>query len=789
MINQYFKISVRSFSKHKIYSLINVFGLSVGVASSILLYSYVSYELSYDKAYDNQESIFRITNHSKFGDRIRKGITGSGLLAPTLEEEIPEVKLAGRRHRFGQSVVQIGDSKFRQSRVYYADPNLTKILEFEYLLGDAETSLEAPNSIVLSKTTAIKMFESESAAIGKNLLVNQVLMQVTGVIEDVPSNSNFVPQMLVSMSTMEGISWDRMGTVSYALLEEGVSADLVDEKMTEMVDRLNLGEPEEGFTVWFDLFPIADIHLSTDKDQDGRGNRGMVYALSLIAVFILLIASINYMNLATARSSQRAKEIGVKKVIGAVRLQISLQFLVEAFFISFISVTIGGLLAFIFQNAFTSMTGIPPSIDFLSAGILLKLFALALIVGLISGSYPAMILSSFKPVTILKGIHPNLGSQGLRRVLVAFQFIISIILIVSTIVIYNQIDYLQNKDLGFNKEAIYVVRLGKKDPGGILKQAYLQHPSIKGVAASNLMPATGDSGATFMITDDKGEVSKDIVSMATIDNDYLKLMEMELVSGEMFAEGNATSANSIVVNEALVNKYGWTEPLGKYILKGGREEGDPIQKFVVEGVVKDFNMLSLYQSIQPFAFFKKPTFDWGAQYLFLKLDHGTIVETVAFIQKEFETFDGQNLFSGRFLDDHLESTYQKEEKTAQVFLVFATLTITIASLGLLGLATYSMERRTKEISIRKVLGANLGNIIKLVSVEFLVIITVSSLVAAPCAYFFMGKWLGSFKYHIDISIFTMLTGSVVVLLIAMLTVSTQAARTARANPANTLKYE
>jgi len=789
MINQYFKASVRSFSKHKTYSTINVFGLSVGIAASILLYSYVSFEMSFDKSYENKDRIYRVTNHSKRGDRIRGGITGSGMLAPALNKEIPEIELAGRRHYFGRPVIQIGDTKFRQTQCYYADPNLTTILEYDYLFGDEKKALEAPNSVVISKATARKMFENETKALGKTMLVNQVFMQVTGVIEDVAANSNFVPHMLVSMSTMSKIGWNWMGHITYVLLEDNVPSDVVNDKMAMMVDRLSLGDPEEGISVWYDLYPISEIHLSTDDNQEGRGNRSMIYALSLIAVFILLIASINYMNLATARSSQRAKEIGVKKVIGALRRQISFQFLAESLFVSFISVVIGGLLALFLESSFITMTGIPSSINFFSVDVILKLAGLGLAIGLVSGSYPAIILSSFKPATILKGGHSSVGSQGLRRVLVSFQFVISIILIVSTIVIFNQINFLQNKDLGFSQEAIYVVRLGKPDSEGVLKQTFLQNPHIKNVASSNLMPATGDSGATFSIRDEDGEASEDIVSMATIDDDYLDLMEIELLSGKAFAADNGTNTGSIIVNEAMVKKYGWKEPLGQSISIGGNEEGDPMENFVIEGVVKDFNMLSLYSPIKPFAFFKKPKFNWGAQYLLLKLDDRDLMETISFIQNEFESFDQGSLFSGRFLDDHLESIYQNEKKTANVFLVFALLTITIACLGLFGLATYSLERRTREISIRKVLGAKLGDIVKLVSVEFVLIIMVSSLIAAPCAYFAMKKWLGKFSYHIDISVFTMLTGSLAVLVIALMTISIQAIRTAKSNPACTLKCE
>lgn len=789
MIKQYIKSASRSFIKYKSHSFINVFGLSIGIAAAILLYGYVSYELSYDKGYKNQQSIYRVTNHSKFGNRERTGITGSGLLGPTIEEEIPEVKIAGRRHYFGQPIIQSGNKKFRQYGVYYADPNLTEILEYKYLNGSPQTALATPNSVVLSKTLAMKIFDDNSDVVGQNLVINNTLMQITGVIADVPPNSNFVPKALISMSSMKDISWERMGTVTYVLLENEVSPKWVDEKMKSMVERLKLGNPDEGFHVWFDLFPIADIHLSTNTNQSGRGDLNMVYAFSIIAIFIILIASVNYMNLATARASQRAKEIGIRKAIGALREQITFQFLTESFIISIISVIIGVFIAITFQDSFIQLMGIPSTIIFLNIDILLKLLVFALIVGLISGIYPAVVLSSFKPVSIIKGLYSDKGNKGLRRILVIFQFVISSILVISTLVIYDQLNYVQNKDLGYNKGAVYIIRLREADSNQILKSKLLQNANIKSVAASNLMPATGDSGATCTIQNEEGEISEDNVSMASIDNDYLQLMEMELLKGKTFSKNNGTNENSIIVNQALIKKYGWKEPIGQHILIESDEDEEVMEKFIIQGIVKDFNMLSLYDPIQPFAFFKKPKFDWGAQYLFIKLQTDQLAETIGFIQKTFEEFDEQDLFHGRFLDVHLQNTYIEEQKQAEMFVGFSILTIIIACLGLFGLTSYTLERRTKEISIRKILGANLKNIIILVSTEFILIILIAGIIASPLVYYFMQDWLNTFSYHVEVTVFNILLGITLALGMAILTISLQAGHVSKSNPVNTLRHE
>ena len=786
MIQHYFKTSFRSFIKQRVYFAINVFGLSSAIAAAILLYGFVDYELAFDQHYEKKEQIFRISNYFKIGDRERTGITGSGLLAPTLEEEIPDIVMTGRRHRYGTGVIEYDELKVAQAGIYYADPGLSQILEFRYLQGDPATALMEPNSVVLSQTVATKIFGDQPSIVGQNLKIDQRIMQVTGIFEDATAKSHFSPNALISLSSMETFSWDRVGHVTYILIGEQVSPAAIKKKMDKMVVDRKMNDAEREISVSFDLYPVSKIHLSTDPDQEGRGSRDLVLAFALIAILILVIASINYMNLATARASQRAKEISIRKVVGARRRHIAFQFLVESILIAMFSILIGSMLAETIQSPFNALVGIREGMEIFTFTFGTKLIALGVLVGLLSGSYPSFILSSLQPLKMLKGFSNDMGNKSLRRVLVAFQFAVSIVLLLATFVVHNQLSFIQNKDLGYNKEAVYIMFLGKSDSSGVLKQKLSEYPHILSIAASNVMPATGDSGATFSFRNERGEQSKDIVSMASIDHNYLELMEMEMIAGSKFAPDDESANHSIIVNEALVKKYQWENPLDEQIVLES-EEGNTY--FQVDGVVKDFNMMSLYDPVKPFAFFKLPQFNWGNQFLFVKVNTRQMTETLAFMRNTYNDFDGQNLFRGMFLDDHLESIYKKEQHLGQLFIGFSLMTIIIACLGLFGLTSYTLERRIKEISIRRVLGADINDIFRLLSKEFVMIIVISSAIATPIGYSIMADWLSNFSYHVDVSVFSIVMSSFVALGIALLTIGLLILRSNGRNPVEDLKYE
>lgn len=785
MIRNYFKTTIRSLWKNKGFSLLNIFGLSIGIAAALLLTLFVRYELSYDNFYQDGDRVYRVFNEYKYNSREGTSITGSGLLAPTLEQEIPEIEVAGRSHIAGTQLLKYGEKGIYEPRLRFADPGLMDILEVDFISGDPSV-LETPNSLVLTETLAAKLFEKPEECIGKSIYIGESLTVIRGLIKDLPKNSHFLATGFISVSTLGTFKWERMGHVTYVKLKEGTQKDEVVSKLPLLVERfITPTFPSEGdYQTKLGLYPMKDIYLSEDPGQEAAGNRKAVVTFSIIAVFLILIASINYMNLATARAMKRMKEVGMRKVIGAARKQLIFQFLMESWMIALLSVLLGGFIAEMASGIFNDLTGKTIEIGLLSNfSILGGLLVAALIIGFLAGIYPAFILSSFKAIDICKGGKSgSRSSTNFRRILVSFQFIISIGLMISTLVVYKQLDFMENKDLGYNKQNILSIRLREADYSEVMKLKLAQIPAIEGVSATNLLPPASDFGATFEIKNEQGEVSKDIVSMASVDSDYLPTMQMRLVAGRNFSKEFETDKNAIIINETFVKKYGWKEPIGKTV------ELEQI-KYHVIGVVEDFNMLSLYQEVKPFALFSKPEFDWGEQYLLARINPNDVEGTMAAIKTVYESVEKDYPLNTSFISESLERAYSEENKRAEIYLSFSVITILIACVGLFGLAAFTLEQKMKEISIRKVLGAKLNDIIGLVSKEFIVIIFVSALIASPLAYYFMQGWLDSFAYRTDFSAGLFILSCLATLSIALFTIGFQSLRTARTNPADILKND
>ncbi|CAE7277641.1 macB [Symbiodinium microadriaticum] len=575
------------------------------------------------------------------------------MLAPAMKENLTRVELAGRIHLMGNVQVEWGEKRFKQW-AYYADPSFTEILELKFLYGQA-IALADENQVVLSESLARKIFD-DIDVVDELIEVEQQSMRVAGVYRDIPSNTHRKPAMLVSMVNMGNFSWDRVGHVTYVRLEPGIQKEVIDERLEEMVAELSIAEPESGIEINFTLYPVKEIYMSSDPEQEGRGSRTMIYVLSSIAIFLLLIASINYINMATARASSRSREIGVRKVIGADRSVLVRQFLVEAYVIIFISVGLGLGLAILLVDELIVLTSLPNDFQLIHGQLLFMILFLGIILGLLAGLYPAYVLSSFRPYLVLKGMSATKGGKYLRRILVTFQFTMSVILILCTLIVLDQMDYIRNKDLGYNREGIYALTLSASDPNEILKSELMKLPEVKGVTATNLLPATGDSGATFEITNESGETSRDIISMASIDGDYQDVMEINLLQGNGISE--ESGLQSVIVNETLVAKYGWKDPIGKNL---NLSIGENNESFQIIGIVQDFNMLSLHEEIKPFAFFKKPKFDWGRQHLLINLSSNDLSVSLDRIRSIFEEYDPDHLFQGRFLADHLLTRLQPAE--------------------------------------------------------------------------------------------------------------------------------
>jgi putative ABC transport system permease protein len=789
MLKNYFKTALRSLYKHKSFTLINIFGLSIGIAMATLMGRFIQEELSYDQFYKDKAQLYRVYQESSINGRDRVSITGSGVMAPTLSSSYPEIELAGRTHRVGSAVIEKDGKQFIENFLAYADDDFLELMEFKFLEGNPGQSLTDPLDFLISEALAMKIFGKTTSLLGESITINDKQRRITGVIANMPENSHYSSKAgFLSNAEMGQFTWNRVGHVTYVKLAPGTDIEQLESKFPQLVtDNILPILPEESSVV-VKLYPINDIWLSDSARQEGGGSKSSLISFGLIAFFILLIASINYMNLATARSLRRVKEIGMRKVIGAKKSHLIMQFLTESVVLCIGAILIGGFLAEMCTGIFNDLTGKTVEIGLLkNSGLLLTMLAFGLALGVVSGLYPAFYISSFKPTRVLKGA--NSGSRAntnVRRVLVSLQFIISIGLIVSTLVVYKQGNFLLEKDLGYNSEQVLAIRLAKSDSSGVMKSAILSLPNVSAVTATNLIPAGGDNGATFTIVDESNEVHKDIVSMASIDTDYLSTMEFKLLNGRNFSNELATDNMSIIVNETLVKKYQWSDPLGKKLTMN-TEEG--IKEFSIIGVVKDFNMLSLYEPVKPFAFFLKPTYDWGAQYLFAKLSVNDVEVTLEHIQGIYEDIEKNRPYGAYFLDQRFEAVYQAEVKKSEVYFTFSMLTIVIACIGLFGLAAFVLQQKIKEISIRKVLGANLSDIIGLVSKEFIYIIVISTLIASPLAYYFMQEWLQSFEYRIDIGFGLFIIAGLSALVVAMLTIGIQSLKTAQTNPVDTLKYD
>ncbi len=791
MFKNYFKTAFRSLYKHKVFTLINIFGLSIGIAMATLMGRFIQEELSYDQFFKDKAQLYRVYQETSINGRDRINISGSGVLAPTLSSTYPEIELAGRAHRVGSAVIESDGKQFIENTLAYSDDDFIELMEFKFLEGNPGQALADPLDFLISEELAMKVFGKTTSLLGESITINDKVRRITGVIADMPKNSHYSPKAgFLSNAEMGHFTWNRVGHLTYVKLASGTNIDQLEAKFPQLVADNILPTLPEGSSVAVKLYPITDIWLSPSPDQQGGGSKASLISFGLIAFFILLIASINYMNLATARSLGRVKEIGMRKVIGAKKSHLIMQLLIESVILCTGAILIGGFLAEMCTVIFNDLTGKTVEVGLIeNSGLFLTMITFGLVLGVVSGLYPAFYISSFKPTRVLKGASSGgKANTNVRRILVSLQFIISIGLIVSTLVVHKQGKFLLEKDLGYNSEQVLAIRLASSDTSEVMKSAIQSLPNVNAVTATNLIPAGGDNGATFTIEDENNEVHKDIVSMASIDTDYLSTMEFTLLNGRNFSKELATDQMSIIVNETLVKKYGWSDPLGKK-LSMDVGDGEGLKEFSIIGVVEDFNMLSLYEPVKPFAFFLKPNYDWGAQYLFAKLSVNDAEATLNQIQGIYESIEKNRPYGAYFLDQRFEAVYQAETKKSEVYFTFSVLTIVIACIGLFGLAAFVLQQKIKEISIRKVLGANISDIVGLVSKEFVYIIIISTLVASPLAYYFMQEWLQSFEYRIEIGFELFILAGLAALVVAVLTIGIQSVKTARTNPVETLKYD
>ncbi|MCI0695026.1 ABC transporter permease [candidate division KSB1 bacterium] len=813
MFKNYLKIAARNLLKHKAYSLINVLGLAIGMACCILILLYVQNELSYDRHHQKAERIYRVASDHKFGGNHFQMAVSPAPMAEALVRDFPEVESAARFRGYGSFLVKKeGEQNFKEERVIFADNAIFDIFTIPLLGGDAKGALTAPNTVVISQSTAKKYF-GESNPVGQSLLFdNTAVYKITGVFADMPDNGHFhfdFIAALISMDESRNSLWISNNFRTYLLLKAGGQPATLEAKFPEMVRKYAGPQVQEflgasfeamvqqGNQIRFYLQPVRDIHLHSDLSVEFEPNSNInyVYIFSAIAFFILLIACINFMNLATARSASRAKEVGIRKVVGSYRRQLVGQFLAESIFLSVIALMLALVLVELILPAFNNLAEKQlQTFYFGNWPLLAALIGITLLVGVVAGSYPAFVLSSFKPVSVLKGAKSaGARSSRLRSALVVFQFAASVILIVGTIIIKNQLHYIQNKNLGFNKEQVIVLHdayaLGEKLEA--FKNEAMRNPSMISATVSGYLPVSSNRSDTGFWPEGQ-RASDNPVSMQiwSADYGYIETMGMEIVAGRNFSETFGADSSAVILNEKAAKMFGFGDPIGKKIFTWGFTPGrgvdrDRIIPYTVIGVVKDFHFASLKENIGALGL--RLGRNRGLMSFRFKVEN--VAALIAFLENKWKEFAPDQPFAYSFLDERFSNMYRAEQKVGEVFSVFAGLAIFTACLGLFGLASFMAEQRTKEVGIRKVLGATAVNVTALLSKDFVKLVLVANLIAWPVAWYAMNRWLQDFAYRVNISWWIFALAGGLALLIALLTVSTQAIKAALANPVQALRYE
>ncbi len=784
-----FKIASRRFLRQKLFSVLNISGLSLGMAICIIIALYIKNELSYDRFHAQAERIYRIAEESDESGSSHANIFP--LLGPYLADKFPEINRFARFDREPRAFVKANGHQFIEERFFYADSTALEIFSFPLLNGRKETALSEPHSLLITEETALKYFGKDQA-VGKVINVNNSHdFKITGVLKNIPPNSHIKFDFLASLSTIEakdkdyGKIWSSMSAYTYILLAPGTSPETLEKKITRL---LNAQFPDKASRWNFFLQPLSSIHLHSrlGYEIESNGDLRYVYMFTAVAIFILLIACVNFMNLATARSSTRAKEVGIKKMLGADRGNLARQFMAESIAVTLAAVPISLILVDFFFDILKPFFGESLSIDYLkNPGFFLGLLLIAVFTGLISGSYPALLLSSFRPASVLYGkFRCGLKTSAFRKVLVVFQFFVSVLLITGTLIIHHQLNFIQNQKLGFSKNNVIIVPLsntGMKRSFPPFKTRLLQNSQIVSVTASTSLPSLAPGAGAFL---PPGRDEKDALLVRHIlcDPDFIPAFGLELKEGRNFRlNAPADIKEALVLNETAVKQLGWQHAVGKTLVNRAG-------KYTVIGVVKDFHFKSKHEKIEPLVLSLIPD-NRFIYYASIKISGHNISGTLKFLKKVWASFSPSRPLEYFFLSENFNRLYQSEMRTSRLFGFFTLVTLFIACLGLLGLTVYTAEQRSKEMGIRKVMGASQSHIFYLLSSEFTKWVFLASFIAWPAAYFIMNKWLVNFAYRITISIWVFLFSTLTALLIAFITTSFQSIKTARTNPAEILRFE
>jgi putative ABC transport system permease protein len=807
MFKNYLKIALRNFLKHKGFSFINIFGLAFGVACCLMIVLFVLDEVSFDRYHEKADQIFRVGIDGYINNTSFQGVVTCAPMAETLVREYPEVTAATRLRNFGYPVFRHEDKVFSEERVFWVDQAFFDVFTVSFIKGDVKTALAEPNTIVLTESMALKYFGDENP-VGKSLNADrQRDYLITGVVEDTPRNSHFHYDFLASLSTYEDSRrpiWVSNNYHTYLVLQKGASPRAFEEKLVELVRKyvgpqiqaaagISLEQFFESGGEWgYFIQPLTDIHLRSHYDYElgPNGDIAYIYIFSIIVLGILLVACINFVNLATARSMNRAREVAIRKTVGSRRTQLIRQFLAETTLTSLFAVILAMFVVQILLPSFNNITGKALSIPYIENMVTIPaLLAVVLFIGLLAGIYPAFFLASFDPAEVLKSeMGGKTKKSSLRNGLVVFQFTVSIVLIVGTFVVDKQLKYIQNMNLGFNKDQIVIVK--KTDDLGnqiqTFRQELVKNARVDNASNTGSLIGQDFGNSAFKIAGETGEETHLLWTYFT-DPHFVDTYQIEMAAGRYFEEGRQVDQQAVVLNESAVKDMGMVDPVGKQIVAYGptREQE---QAFTIIGVMKDFHFESLHFQIRPLIVLMYGPENRG-RYVSVRINSEGIKETMAFLESTWRRFADNQAFEYEFFDDHFAQIYKAEERTGQIFFAFSLLAIVIASLGLFGLAAFIAEQKTKEIGIRKVLGATESKIVFLLSRQFTKWVVLSNLIAWPIAYYFMHKWLQRFAFRPEMSIWSYLLASIVVLVIALFTVSYQTIKAARTDPVDLLRYE
>jgi putative ABC transport system permease protein len=798
MILNYIKIAIRNIQRHKLYAFINIFGLALGLAVFMLITLFIQFELSYDKFHQNHDRIYRVEQTLVLNQRTVNDAGLPSILSTVLKEEIPEIEAISGVYEYWTPLLSLGNKKaITSERCLYADNSFLKIFSFPLVKGDREKALAHPYSVVISEDIALALFGDEEP-LGKTIRVNHRYdLKVTGVIKKVPINSHFQFDTLISFSTYlaqlpEGAAeeWGDNWLLLYVLLRESHSLDGMDE-MLDLVLRKYQGKQYQRQLY---LKPLAKIHLYSHVENElgSNGDIKNIYIFATVGIFILVIASINFVNLSIARAADRAKEVGMRKTVGANKMSIIKQFFGEALLITIIAMSVAVIVVEIFLPEFNSVVNRGLKIDYFHNWMVpIGLASITFLVGLLSGIYPAFFLSSYQPAQILKG-NLSLGPSKpiLRKSLVVLQFFISITLIISTIIIFQQVHYLLNKYLGYDSDQILRINVKNTtaEKNELFRNEILKNPGILKAGISDYLPHYSTNWTGFWW--EGGSYNEWIkVNVNYIDENLIDTYGMTIVKGSGFSKKHtADMGNAAILNETAVKQIGWDDPIGKRIYYRVDYRSRDWNGATIVGVVKDYHFLSLHQNISPLVlrFYSN---EMTGNNISVKIATQQIPKTIEFLREKFEYIFPRQNFNYRFLDEDFRRMYQEEERASKVILYLAVLAIFIACMGLFGLASFSIRRRTKEIGIRKALGASVPNIVRYLTAEFLKLLIIAMSIAWPVAYFAMRNWLQNFPYRIEINILVFILAGVFAFIIAALTVFYQAIKAARANPVDSLRYE